>query len=301
MTSRTLTFVLLVLAAPAAACTAQGGVSDGSVNILPPPPPPHEPDASAAGAAGDDEAGAGADAGTDADAGRAVATAPAFQGSPLCNVSPASPCQPDEPATAQGCHQAPDGGAYDPRGDYFAPLACHVMATSASAVAPVCTPAGSAPVGASCGRPTDCAPTSECVGSGTCQRYCCGGEVDCLGDHFCDVQPVVGGTWPKVPVCMPIHTCDLDGEWADASGCAPNETCAVVRDDGATSCVATGSAKAGESCDIDHCASGLVCLGVPGARHCFELCRTVGSDCPTGQACKGGLPLFPNPLIGVCQ
>jgi hypothetical protein len=81
------------------------------------------------------------------------------------------------------------------------------------------------------------------------------------------------------------------------------ETCAVVRDDGRTSCVATGNAKAGQSCDTEHCAAGLVCLGSAGERTCFTLCSTrmPALQCASTQKCQGGLPLFPDPDIGICQ
>jgi hypothetical protein len=46
---------------------------------------------------------------------------------------------------------------------------------------------------------------------------------------------------------MPVRQCALLGE-----GCAKGvETCAVVADDGTTSCVGIGPARVGESCDLD--------------------------------------------------
>jgi hypothetical protein len=165
--------------------------------------------------------------------------------------------------------------------------------------------------------PSDCASGLECVGSGTCRPYCCSGLGRCsAGDdaggagEFCDIQQTTG-TPTEVPVCMPIRSCSLLDQLTHldggGSGCGSGETCAVVRgDDGATSCVATGIAMAGDACDSKHCAAGLVCLGTS-QRKCYELCLTQPSamstapSCPAGMACKSGLPLFPNPAVGICD
>jgi hypothetical protein len=99
---------------------------------------------------------------------------------------------------------------------------------------------------------------------------------------------------------MPIDSCPL----LVLGGCGLYipKTCAVVREDGRTSCVAIGNAKAGESCDTEHCGMNLVCLGSPGERTCFALCHTKSPTCPgASQKCQGGLPLFPDPDIGICQ
>jgi hypothetical protein len=76
-----------------------------------------------------------------------------------------------------------------------------------------------------------------------------------------------------------------------------------VSDDGATSCVSVGSVAAGADCDTQHCAADLVCLGTPGQRRCYQLCLTAGGayDCPSSQTCTGGLPLFPDTRVGICQ
>jgi hypothetical protein len=75
-----------------------------------------------------------------------------------------------------------------------------------------------------------------------------------------------------------------------------------VRENGETSCVAVGPAKAGDLCDEDHCGRDLVCLGTPGERRCYQLCHTAAAaECSSSQACKGGLPLFPDSAIGICQ
>jgi hypothetical protein len=232
--------------------------------------------------------------------------APVF-GSPLCNASLSS-CYPDDPTTvhAKWC-SAPDGGFYSaPAGYDNAPLACHVQAMFNTTVQPGCTLAGTLTDMSTtpCHAPSDCAPGFECVERGSCRHYCCAGA--CFDpDEFCDIQQTAAAPPIKVPVCMPIHGCGLLDQPSDAGACPLDQTCAVVRvENGATSCVAIGSKNAGEECDTDHCAGGLVCLGTTGDRHCYKLCHTApgSTDCTAGkQTCKGGLPLFPLPGVGICQ
>jgi hypothetical protein len=222
-------------------------------------------------------------------------------GSPLCSAAPSpSDCQPDDPTGTQACQHAPDAGI-DPNaaaGSDAATLACHVAALGDAAGQPTCLPAGTGTVGQKCYWPLDCAPGLECVGTGTCQPYCCGGNSKCGQDAFCDIQPVTAFTWTKVPVCMPLRACTLF-----QYSCDLGETCAVVKADGTTSCVAAGTAQAGDSCDTSHCGLGLACLGASGARRCYKLCHTAPMPpaCPLAQTCKGGLPLFPDPDFGICQ
>jgi len=111
----------------------------------------------------------------------------------------------------------------------------------------------------------------------------------------------------SVPVCMPLRQCelvaalDLEGGLPQPATCPSGQTCAVVREDGATSCVAIGTATAGQSCETEHCAAGFVCLGAT-VRTCYALClMTDPGPCPAPQACKGGPPLFADPGVGVCQ
>jgi hypothetical protein len=207
-------------------------------------------------------------------------------GSPLCNAS------------LSGCH--PDAsGAND-----NAQLACRVQAASRDAGAqPVCSPSGTATDGMSCSGASDCAPGYECTGFGTCRHYCCAG--DCTNQNeFCDVQSMTGSA-TRVPVCMPIRSCSLLDQVNGAGPCPRNQTCAVVRDNGATSCVGVGRKQAGDECDTEHCEPGLVCLGTSGDRRCYMLCHTTqaSNECTstTKQMCKGGLPLFPLPGIGICE
>jgi hypothetical protein len=224
-------------------------------------------------------------------------------GSPLCNAVSWSGCYPDDPSTsnAQECNLAPDGGPYDPAGGYDkAQLACRVRrAANEPGVTPVCAPAGTLTAGMHCGSSDDCAAGYECVGDGICRSYCCSGQCS-NGNEFCDIEATTTDPMLRVPVCAPTRACNLlDGQ------CGATETCAVVGEDGATSCVAIGSAHAGDGCDTRQCGRGLVCLGQSGSRNCYILCHVASenTECASTpkQKCKGGLPLFPTPGIGICH
>jgi len=220
---------------------------------------------------------------------------------PLCATCPGGGL-PDAPAPASACGIAPDGGRYDPdAGLGGALVACHVA--PGSTVNTTCTPSGPGRDGQSCSTGSDCAAGFECTAAGTCRHYCCEGDVACGANSFCDIQPVAGAPSTDVPVCMPIDRpgCAL----LDPQACEPDETCAVIRADGTTGCVAVGSAKAGESCETEHCARDLVCLGFGATlRRCYELCLTEsgnGAQCPQNLVCISTLPLFQDPRVGICQ
>jgi hypothetical protein len=253
---------------------------------------------------GGSESGGSGESAVDGGEGQDVALAPGVPGSPLCNALPNS-CYPDDPVAAKEC-QTLDGGPLDGYAD--SALACRVQPSASNAAStdalPGCAPAGSAGDGSWCKSSAECAAQYDCVGAGTCQRYCCRGNVECLADQFCDIQQTVAASSVKIPVCMPVHPtngCQL----LDPGACPATETCAVVRETGATSCVAVGAAKAGDECETDHCAADLVCLGTPGARRCYRLCHTANTassnECSSTQQCKGGLPLFPDPSVGICE
>jgi hypothetical protein len=160
--------------------------------------------------------------------------------------------------------------------------------------------------GVACQRGADCAPGFECVDSdkgGVCRRYCCSGS---CGDYtsqnggatFCDVQLGLDINPHKAPVCMPLKKCKL----LRAGECVNTETCAVVTEKGDTGCVVKGDVKAGESCDDDHCAGDLTCLGTPGDRRCYKLCRIDGSgpECRTNERCATSAA-FQDTSFGVCK
>jgi hypothetical protein len=115
--------------------------------------------------------------------------------------------------TSKACGEAPDGGPYDSTAGYGnALLACRVQADATNAsggsLPPACAPAGAAGDGSWCKSSAECAPTYDCVGAGTCQRYCCRGNVECLADQFCDIQQTAAASSVKIPVCMPVHPTD---------------------------------------------------------------------------------------------
>jgi hypothetical protein len=226
-----------------------------------------------------------------------------YWGNPLCNASHASQCYPDElpedPTTAQACQEAPDGGPFYPEAGYGdAGLACHVTG-AAGAAQPACAPAGRGVDGDSCSQSSDCAAGFERIEGGVCRHYCCSGNQMCPQDHFCDIEPVVGRTGLSVPVCVQIQPCTLLEPRTDTTRCTPVETCGIARpENGTTSCVEFGTAKVGEACDVEHCATGLVCLN----SRCYVLClRATPIQCTASQWCKGGLPLFPDVRVGVCE
>ncbi len=241
------------------------------------------------------------------DAGSAPDAAPqgiaptSVAGSPLCNASTWMGCYPDDQRVSRDKDCGPAAAAAADASDSD-PVACRVQIGAGSVPAPACGVAGMATDGMTCTASTDCAAGYECVAGGVCRHYCCAG--DCSNQNeFCDIQPLASAGPTNVPVCMPIHDCGLLDQPTDAGSCGAGQTCSVVRSNGARSCVATGSGQAGDSCDTDDCGAGLACIGSAGARHCFVLCHTSdGSpECARKQSCKGGLPLFPVPGVGICQ
>jgi hypothetical protein len=219
-----------------------------------------------------------------------------YQGSSLCNASRETGCYPDD--VISSCYLPPNNAsaAATADGGIEPTPACHVL-SGGVVPRPTCEQSTVGGMYAStCAHPTECSPGYECVEGGTCRHYCCAGNSACSEGLFCDVQPVADSPGTLVPVCLPQIPCVLLND----ATCAPDEQCSVVRDNGATSCVAVGMAQAGESCEQEHCARGLVCLGPLGSRRCEQLCNTLKPSCDGG-ACIGTLPLFPNPTVGVCQ
>jgi hypothetical protein len=98
---------------------------------------------------------------------------------------------------------------------------------------------------------------------------------------------------------MPISPCHLLMQ--DQYRCATGQTCAIVNDQGATSCVDVGPAQAAQDCNAEHCMENLVCLGDLGKRKCFQLCHVGGSDCTNGLMCMGGVLFSSDQSVGVCQ
>jgi hypothetical protein len=228
------------------------------------------------------------------------------RGSTLCSVPTAGArCWPDDPGVpSTACltevMERFDGGvppSFDAGAVAEEPgsLACHVR-KSASGVTQQCDVPGAGKAGAPCQTADECGSGLDCVGSpGRCRAYCCAYECSDPQTH-CGLEALVDGSH-TVPVCLPTVPCRLL-----SNDCGSKRTCTVVTNDGTTSCVDVGGAKAGESCEEQRCEGGLACLGQPGGRRCFRLCRVDdGSSCSRQQRCKGSVQLFNDPNIGVCE
>lgn len=282
-----------------------------------------ESDGARKGSAGGDDALQNVDGGS-----RPTTPAPdagyTHTGSPLCGDK--ADCSPDDPrAVLCGNVAAPpgDGGAAssssssgggdespeedadvtEDAGPAALPLACRVTSEGVNSCS---HPAGNGGEGAACKAGTDCGAGLDCVRepgkrAGACRAYCCEGLCSgVLGNEgdgrFCD-PAVRSDDERRIPACLPIHACRLLGN----DECGERETCAVVRElDGSTGCVEVGTAQVGESCDAQHCAAGLNCLGSVGTRTCFQLCSSSGTACPPGQSCTWAPPTFREAGLGVC-
>lgn len=231
-----------------------------------------------------------------------------YLGSPLCHPTTTS-CQPDEDGyeyseSGHSCERPDAGDAASAFGS--ASGACRIAPQKNGGFALTCTDAVDAMGGdgASCETGSNCAAGFDCVvgdkGAKVCRHYCCGGT--CKGHMsqnggatFCDVQSLVDVP-QKAPVCMPLKQCKLLG----TGECTETESCAVVTENGATGCVTVGQQQVGASCDEDHCAASLTCLGQPGSRKCYKLCRINGNDCGAGTECEPST-VFKDAGFGTCQ
>jgi hypothetical protein len=232
-----------------------------------------------------------------------------YRGNPLCHVT-VETCMPDDDGSrvTAGTVECTKKVAPDASAGLDSVLACRIARdTTTGTIAPEC-PAGKVvgqgTDGATCDVGNDCAAGYDCVvgenGTKICRHYCCAGTCKGQvsqngGSTFCDVQPLVDVN-QKAPVCMPLKRCKLLG----TGECTTTESCAVVTESGDTGCVAIGDQQVGASCDEDHCAAELTCLGQPGSRKCFKLCRMSGSDCDVSQICATST-VFKDPTFGICQ
>lgn len=167
-----------------------------------------------------------------------------------------------------------------------------------------CSPAGTGSSGSPCVGSADCAAGFACVGQGAaaqCRPYCCAGNSVCEKGTYCAPRRLAdapGGGDQKVPVCVQADNCDL----SEPSPCPPTKecqcadgtACAVVRQDGTTSCIVPGAGRAGESCP---CAAGHVCSQA--TKSCLKICSTdaMASECGSGK-CQS-VPYLPSGF-GVC-
>jgi hypothetical protein len=232
-----------------------------------------------------------------------------YHGNPLCHMAVGdSTCSPDEDEYRFliGQCEKPAADAGDAASNGIPAGACRIVrgdgGVSATCSQEDTTTGGGD--GATCKGGSDCAPGFDCVvgenGANTCRHYCCAGTCkgrlsQNSGGTFCDVQSLVDVN-QKAPVCMPVKQCKLLG----SGECAANESCAVVTESGDTGCVTVGEQQAGASCDTDHCAANLSCLGEPGSRKCYKLCKVNSADCTGLQVCETST-LFKDPTFGTCQ
>lgn len=227
------------------------------------------------------------------------------QGSSLCGAEYSS-CMPDDVGSRLAMHCGPDDAGAPDAGDAAVstgPVACRVDPRSSPASV-ACFASGERGDSEACTTGADCRPGFECVGSpGRCRHYCCQSST-CVAlskeqskDYFCDIQPMVDGPKPPVPVCQPVKPCQL----LQADSCGPGFTCALVDSSrNLVSCVAVGAAKVGESCETEHCAAGLTCLGVNPPR-CRQICDVQKPQCPKGQTCKTGWQILYQQGAGICE
>lgn len=209
-------------------------------------------------------------------------------------------CAPTDAGTASY-----DAGSNGGGGD----LACRVVQTANDPAVVACESTGSHGDGASCNTGADCAPGYECVGTpGACHHYCCddtvctalGVYLNQSGRYFCDVQAETASPDTKVPVCMLAQPCDLLQNM-----CGDGMTCTLVdpSKSDTTSCVSVGTAKEGDSCEIEHCGANMVCLGAIGSRTCHLLCSPSdpSHSCASGQTCFTQWPSLQKLNVGLCQ
>lgn len=244
-----------------------------------------------------DDEGTASGTPTVAAADAAAAKMPPYRGNPLCHVADVDSCMPGTSECAST--DAADAGVEPSPGN-----ACRI-GRSSGVVASICKvgEAGGGTDGTTCEIGADCAAGFDCVANEktkVCRHYCCTGTCKTQPSQsgsatFCDVQPLVDVN-QNAPVCVPLRRCTLLG----TGECTANETCAVVTEIGDTGCVGVGDKQVGASCDEDRCAAKLTCLGQPGSRECFKLCKVDASDCGPSLVCTTST-VFMDPDFGICQ
>jgi hypothetical protein len=237
-------------------------------------------------------------------------------GSPLCNVSAAAVCNPDDAGCSAACASEVLGDAAVAQSDGTChdghALACHVTAVHGDAGLPMVVPACSQPQGYptlgtaedACQSSDNCAIGFECVindqnpdagGAGVCRHYCC--DNLCSGHgSFCDIETAVSGA-VAVPVCAPAQpACELLKDT-----CPSGLTCQIVdQTSGLVACVKPGSATAGQSCEITKCAKGFSCIGEFPSRECAQLCNVELNDCTNGTCTQNTVLSSNDSVVGIC-
>ena len=220
--------------------------------------------------------------------GASVVPTPVFYGylcggsDPGCSTDPTSSiCAPGgNPGMGD---DAPDSGT----------RTCQLVAADGQIEA-ACGMAGPGASGDICTSATSCQAGLGCASTGVqdlavCEPFCCGDLEACPAATYCTQAPLVDTQLP-IPVCTHVTPCELLN---DAVWCKPTQTCAIVRNDGTTSCLDIGTGEAGGHCP---CAAGYTCSYATDT--CFQLCRIGSDDCGTG-TCQGGTTPYPQG-IGFC-
>ncbi len=275
----------------ASGCSSAGDLSSGAKD----PSPPQANDTAASGAKENLD---GEDAG--------AAKVTPSRGNPLCHVDDTDVCMPDDDGYRRTSGTSACATAPPDAGDAAVPdtaKACRVVGAVSAPVADCVDGSRRGNDGKTCEDGADCAPGFDCVAGdkgNVCRHYCCMGTCEGQtpqsgGLTFCDVRQL-GAFAHKVPVCVPLKSCKL----LTSGECAVDESCSVVTENGDTGCVTVGTAKAGDACDEEHCGAKLTCLGQPGNRKCYTLCRVGSTECGTGQVCTTST-VFKDPDYGICQ
>ncbi len=205
----------------------------------------------------------------------------------------------------------PDGAAACPAGacNYQTGAGCSGTTTACipeltgSAVAPACSPAGTAAAGATCAQATDCVAGYVCAG-GTCHKLCCGGDwtgCDSATEHCIEALSYAGASGPVstgAMLCYPVDTCDA----LTPSACPSPTTCQIADATGATACLPNGSGTSGTACP---CQGGFTCVSpANGSPVCVRLCAAVaGGAAPYCGADEGYCTHYTRDPAGVgeCQ
>jgi hypothetical protein len=174
--------------------------------------------------------------------------------------------------------------------------ACQLIPAEGTAIGE-CGPVGKSGEGFVCMTADNCQAGMGCAatpnGGGVCKSYCCGEPEACPTKTYCAAQPMAEDPENVViPVCIPATNCPLLTKDACLNGLA----CAIVRDDGTTSCVPPGEGQLNEGCP---CADGFVCSKF--FNQCKKLCH-IGKDaedCGGNATCQAGSDSYPEGF-GAC-
>jgi hypothetical protein len=179
---------------------------------------------------------------------------------------------------------------------------CYIKPAPTTGVVTECAPIGPGAEGSACNDSHECGALMACIEvnqKSVCRAVSCGLPPLCLKGTYHQEAPLrVNGATRRdlnVPVCLPVDDCTL----LAPNACPNGKVCAVVGNEGETTCMDPGSTKVGESCDdTNRCAEGLLCSKF--SNQCVRICHVDAdaNDCPTG-TCQGGNRSLPDGF-GIC-